>query len=75
MGEPISYSDHLAHILEGLGSEYNAFITAIQNNTRILVPNSPKYKLISCKWVYQIKLKLDDSIERYKARLVACGFD
>lgn len=29
IGEPISYRDHLAHILDGLGSEYNAFVTSI----------------------------------------------
>lgn len=31
IGEPISYRDHFFHILDGFGSEYNAFITTIQN--------------------------------------------
>ncbi|MDV3183816.1 MAG: reverse transcriptase domain-containing protein, partial [Sweet potato little leaf phytoplasma] len=51
---------------------YNALL---QNKTWILVPNSPDYKVLSCKWVYKIKLKPDGSVERYKARLVARGFD
>lgn len=35
----------------------------------------PKDKhCISCKWVYKVKDKLDGSIERYKAILVAKGY-
>lgn len=33
IGELISYGDHIAHILDGLGSEYNAFVTSIQNQS------------------------------------------
>lgn len=36
IGESISYRDHLTHILDGLGSEYNAFVTTIQNRTILL---------------------------------------
>jgi hypothetical protein len=52
-------------------SEYSALI---RNNTWHLVPPSPGHNLIDCKWVYKIKRKADDFIDRYKGRLVAKGF-
>lgn len=33
-----------------------------------------KKKMIECKWVFALKFKVDGSIERYEARLVAQGF-
>ena len=30
--------------------------------------------VVDCKWVFKIKCKADGSIQKYKARLVACGF-
>ena len=36
--------------------------------------NSPNKHLVTCKWVYKLNLKLDGTIDKYKARLVARGF-
>jgi hypothetical protein len=39
-----------------------------------LVPHPLFTYLITCKWIYKIKIRFDGSIERYEARLVARGF-
>ncbi|KAL3506316.1 hypothetical protein ACH5RR_031698 [Cinchona calisaya] len=45
-----------------------------QNETWDLIPKLRDVKPISCKWVYKVKIHPDGSVERYKARLVACEF-
>jgi len=51
-------------------------ITALElNNTWVLVDLPPHKHPIGCKWVYKIKYKSDGSIERYKARLIAKGYN
>jgi len=44
------------------------------NNTWEYVDLPPGKRAISNKWVYKVKLKLDGSLERLKARLVIRGF-
>lgn len=39
-----------------------------------LVPPDSSQNLIKCRWVFRIKYKPDGTIERYRARLVAKGF-
>jgi hypothetical protein len=50
------------------------FSTLACNKTWHLVPPTNGSYLIDCKWVYKIKRKADDSIDRHKARLVAKGY-
>ncbi len=45
------------------------------NESWTLVETTPNMNIIGSKWVYKIKRKGDGTIERYKARLVARGFN
>jgi hypothetical protein len=51
------------------------FDALIQNGTLTLYPRPQLHNVIRNKWVFKIKRKADGSIERFKARLVARGFD
>ena len=44
------------------------------NHTWTLTPLPANKKPIGCKWVYKVKYKSDDSVERYKVGLVVKGF-
>ena len=46
----------------------------LSNNTWILVDLPPGSKPIGCKWVFRIKYNTNNSIQRFKAKLVAQGF-
>ncbi|OMO65653.1 hypothetical protein CCACVL1_21443 [Corchorus capsularis] len=45
------------------------------NNTWTLETLPPRKKPIGCKWIFKIKYKSDGTIERYKARFVAKGYN
>ena len=40
-----------------------------------LIPLPPDKNVIGCKWVFKIKTKSDGFIDRYKAHLVAKGYN
>ena len=46
----------------------------LHNHTWELVDLPPSYKLLSSKWVFKRKQKVDGSIDKYKARLVIKGY-
>jgi hypothetical protein len=46
-----------------------------RTSTWDLVPTPPHVTPITCKWVYKVKTRSNGSLERYKARLVARGFE
>ncbi|KAM1336838.1 hypothetical protein ACFX2H_040754 [Malus domestica] len=52
----------------------NEFNALQSTGTWSLVPSSPSQNVVGCKWVFRIKKKLDGSVDRYKAQLVAKGF-
>ncbi|KAL5753906.1 hypothetical protein ACOSP7_022126 [Xanthoceras sorbifolium] len=45
-----------------------------KNHTWDVVDLPSGQSVIGCRWVYKIKTKVDGSVERYKARLIARGF-
>jgi hypothetical protein len=56
---------------KAMDQEYAALL---KNETWHLVLCRSGANIIECKWVYKIKRKADESINRYKAMLVAKGF-
>jgi len=71
--EPITFTN--ANKYEVWHSIMREEIQALHaNETWTLVPFHPSMNVVSCRWVYKIKHRVDGSIERYKACLVAIGF-
>ena len=50
------------------------FTALIHNGTWELVPPSKHQNLIRCKWIFRLNRSPDDSINCYKATLVAKGY-
>ena len=52
--------------------EYVALLT---NSTWALIPKPINKHIIGYKWIYKLKLKVDGSVDRFKAHLVAKSFN
>ncbi|WVZ81917.1 hypothetical protein U9M48_029243 [Paspalum notatum var. saurae] len=73
LSEPLSYRDAILHPEWQLAMAEE--IAALERTgTWDLVPTPSHVHPITCKWVYKVKTRSDGSLERYKARLVARGF-
>ncbi|KAG7551787.1 Reverse transcriptase RNA-dependent DNA polymerase [Arabidopsis thaliana x Arabidopsis arenosa] len=70
--EPTSYKQAILdpRWTNAMGTEVGALE---DSGTWSVVDLPPGKEAINNKWVYKIKLNADGSVERYKARLVACG--
>ena len=71
--EPKHYNQakHNPHWIQAMHKEIEALEA---NETWVLTPLPEGKRAIGSKWVYKTKLNPDGSIERYKARLVAIGY-
>jgi hypothetical protein len=58
--------------LDAMKAEFHALMS---NHTWTLCPRLVNKKVIRNKWVFKLKQKADGTIDRYKAKLVAKGFD
>ena len=58
--------------VEAMRLEYNALLT---NNTWSLCPRPLHQNVVRNKWVFKLKQKPDGNIDRFKACLIAKGFD
>ena len=75
-GDPRSVKEAMAHPdwprwKEAMDHEYKSLKLA---RTWRTVDHPPSRNVVSCWWVFRLKRKADGSVDKYKARLVACGF-
>lgn len=75
--EPISYEQAIsgydkANWLKAINEEFKAHS---DNGTWIIVDKPENKKLMSTRWVFKLKTHANGSIDRYKARLVARGYE
>lgn len=74
--EPLTYKQAIscADAKEWCDAVDEEYRSLIENNTWTLEDLPPDRRAVSCKWVFKLKYAPDNSIARYKARLVARGY-
>ena len=72
--EPSSFKEAMLHPDKQatMKTEYGSLLT---NSTWSLVPKPVNKHIIGCKWIYKLKLKVNGLVDRFKAHLVAKGFN
>jgi hypothetical protein len=73
LSEPASYHDAILHP-EWQHAMAEEIAAPERTSMWDLVSCLSYVRPITCKWVYKVKTRSDGSLERYKARHVACGF-
>jgi hypothetical protein len=73
LSEPASYRDAILYP-EWQHAMAEEIAALERTDTWDLVPCPSRVRPITCKWVYKVKTSSDGSLERYKAHLVARGF-
>nr|GEV73925.1 zinc finger, CCHC-type [Tanacetum cinerariifolium] len=70
--------DFQLYLVEGLRDQKKAINDEIgyimENNTWVLSDLPPGCKLLVCKWIFKRKMKVDGTIDKFKAQLVIQGF-
>ncbi|GJT84361.1 zinc finger, CCHC-type containing protein [Tanacetum coccineum] len=64
-------SHDVAFWKEAINDEMDSIMN---NNTWVLTDLPPGCKPLGCKWIFKRKLKVDGTVEKFKARLVIQGF-
>nr|GEV98165.1 zinc finger, CCHC-type [Tanacetum cinerariifolium] len=71
-------SDFQLYLVEGSRDQKEAINDEIgsimENNTWVLSDLPPGCKHLGCKWIFKKKMKVDGTIDKFKARLVIQGF-
>ena len=72
--EPICFSEATKHP-QWRATMVEEITAVLRNGTWTLAPRHPQMNVVSCKWVFHIKRKVDGTLDLHKARLVAKGFN
>ncbi|GKE06402.1 zinc finger, CCHC-type containing protein, partial [Tanacetum coccineum] len=74
--DPRTYNEAMqsrdfAYWKEAIDDEFGSIM---ENNTWVLSDLPPGCKPLGCKWIFKRKMKVDGTIDKFKARLVIQGF-